>query len=67
MKQETEILDRREFNGIDCTEDESARLKMWIKDTMRAGCGDTKLLERIGKVFPLEYSEAFEELETNNQ
>ena len=57
-----EIL-RRKVNGIDCTEDESANLKMFIKETDNSEeWSDNMLRIAIVEHFPLEYGEALEEL-----
>jgi hypothetical protein len=48
------ILDRKK-KGIDCTEAESAEIKMYIKE-------DANYPKEITELFPIEYGEAITEL-----
>jgi hypothetical protein len=56
------IIERKE-QGIDCTEAESAELKMFLKELVQVGTGQIQLIEKIQMLFPLEYGEAMDELE----
>lgn len=57
------ILERRR-GGQDCTEEESATLKQWVKrTTLMAGNGSVELDAQIQELFPLEWGEAHEEME----
>lgn len=48
--------------GQDCTEDESAKIKMWLKETIPLiGSSDIDIIEDIQNLFPLEYGEALDE------
>lgn len=64
------ILDEKESKGIDLSEIDSSNLKHFIKSTIafREHVGEenssqstTDLLDRIQRVFPIEFSEAIEE------
>lgn len=58
-----EILERKK-QGIDCTEEESAEIKMHIKETLlMAEDGSVDLNEELQEHFPLEYGEAIDEME----
>ena len=58
-----DIIDRKK-NGIDCTEEESAELKGFLKEFIPLPqSGDVKLIEEIQELFPLEYGESLDELE----
>lgn len=49
--------------GADCTEAESAEIKMFLKEHLvQIGNGDVQLIEDIQHYLPVEYGEAFEEL-----
>lgn len=52
-------------NGIDCSEEESAEIKGFLRETMDKDDFSTNMI-RTGIVhyFPLEYAEVAEELET---
>ena len=48
--------------GADCTEDESAEIKMFVKETLiQVGTGEVQLIEDIQIYLPLEYGEAIDE------
>ncbi len=50
--------------GNDCNEDQSAQLKGYLRETIPlAGSGDIQRIEKIQLLFPLEYSEALDEME----
>lgn len=55
----------RKAEGIDCTEEQSAELKGFIKEFRIPGkeSDDVKLLEEIQLEFPIEYGEACDEME----
>ena len=56
------ILQRKK-EGIDCTEEESAELKGFIKEQIiQIGTNDIQLIEEIQELFPLEYGEAIDEI-----
>ena len=58
------ILTRKAIENKDCTEDESAELKQFIKKYFghpRAG----HAIGKIAELFPCEYSEAMEETENH--
>lgn len=58
-----QILGRKK-QGIDCTEQESAEIKMFVKERIiRVGSGEVQLIEDIQLLFPLEYGESLEEME----
>lgn len=58
-----EILHRK-AKGIDCTEDESAKLKGFIKKTDNSSEWDDNMIRLyIAEYFPIEYSEAIQELQ----
>jgi len=60
------IIDR-EKRGIVCTEDESATIKQWIKNTtLVPENGSIELNEEIQTYLPCEYGEALTEMETIN-
>jgi len=57
-----QILSRKK-KGEDCTESESAEIKMFVKEHLvQIGNGDVKLIEEIQEHFPLEYGEAIDEI-----
>lgn len=52
----------RKMAGKDCTEQESAEIKQWVKSTLvRVGGWKIEVIEDIQKHFPLEYGEAIDE------
>ena len=52
------IIFRKDVLGQDCTEDESAAIKGWLRDTIiQPGAVDVNILESIQISFPLEYDE----------
>lgn len=58
-----EIIKRKEL-GNDCTESESAEIKMWLKETIvQIGNGSINLIEKIQTLFPIEYGEVIDEIE----
>jgi len=58
-----EIIERKK-NGIDCTEQESAEIKGFIKETLiMFGDGTVEIIEDIQELFPIEYGEAIDETE----
>jgi hypothetical protein len=62
MKKIKEILNRKR-QGVDCTEQESAEIKMFLKEHLiQVGTGDVQLVEQIQTLFPLEYGESTDEL-----
>jgi hypothetical protein len=59
-----ELLNRKKL-GIDCSEDESAEIKGYIKSTILvAGDGSVELDAELQLHFPLEWAEAQDELIT---
>lgn len=55
----------RETRGEDCTEDDSAFIKGWLRDTIiQPESDDTGRLEDIQRYFPIEYGEHLDESET---
>ena len=57
-----EILKRKK-EGIDCTEDESAELKGYLRDSLKLfGINKDSVSIEIEQLFPLEYSEFIDEL-----
>lgn len=54
-----EIIERKK-QGIDCTEQESAEIKMFFKK--EANLSEKELIESL---FPLEYCESIQESENN--
>jgi len=61
-----EIINRKE-QGIDCTEDESAFIKGWLRETtILLQSDDMPTLEKIQLLFPLEYGEWTDEDEKEN-
>jgi len=61
-----DIIDRKK-NGIDCSEDESAELKGFLKEfIILPQSGDVQLIEEIQELFPIEYGESLDELEEKN-
>lgn len=61
-----DIIDRKK-NGIDCTEEESAELKGFIKEFIPLPqSGDVQLIEEIQELFPLEYGESLDEWENSS-
>lgn len=63
MKLINEILFDKQ-QGIDCTEDESAYIKGWLRETtIRPEDGSQQVLEDIQLLFPLEYGEYLDEME----
>lgn len=62
MKSIIELLNNKKL-GIDCTEIESAEIKMYIKSTKLAvGDGSIQLDAELQLHFPLEWAEAQDEL-----
>ncbi len=58
-----EIIERKK-QGQDCTEQESAEIKMWIKETIiQVGTGQVQMVEDIQTHFPIEYGEALDEMD----
>jgi len=58
-----EIIERKK-NGVDCTEEESAELKGFLKEFIPLPqSGDVQLIEEVQELFPLEYGEALDEME----
>lgn len=56
------ILDRKR-QGIDCNEDESRAIKVWVKyETLAVGNGSIELDEEIQELLPIEWGEAQEEI-----
>lgn len=61
-----EILSRKK-QGIDCTEEESAELKMWVKKTVICiATGQNDIISDIQNLFPLEYVEALDKVEIDS-
>lgn len=61
METVIEILKRKKA-GNDCTESESAEIKMFIKEHIPLiGSGEVQLIEEIQTNFPIEYGEAIDE------
>lgn len=61
METVIEILKRKKA-GIDCTESESAEIKVFIKGHIPLiGSGEIQLIEEIQTHFPIEYGEAIDE------
>jgi len=61
-----DIIDRKK-NGIDCTEEESAELKGFLKEFIPLPqSGDVQLIEEVQELFPIEYGESLDELEEKN-
>jgi hypothetical protein len=57
-----EILERKR-QGIDCTEEESAEIKGFVKETLiQIETGQIQLIEEIQILFPIEYGEALDEI-----
>lgn len=61
---------KRKENGVDCTEEESAEIKQFIKSSFsfsqHVGEGHSSdeskdLLDKVNKLFPIEFGEALEE------
>ena len=64
MKVIRPILNRKK-KGIDCTEQESAEIKQFVKFLSKAkSVGNLKVLNEIATLLPIEYGEALSELET---
>jgi len=58
-----EIIERKK-NGVDCTEEESAELKGFLKEFIPLPeSGDIQIIEEIQELFPIEYGEALDEWE----
>lgn len=56
-----EIIARKK-QGIDCTEEESAEIKGWLKETLiQIGTRDIQAQEDIQMYFPIEYGEYLDE------
>lgn len=51
----------RETRGEDCTEDDSAFIKGWLRETAIPGDGSQQKLEDIQLLFPIEYGEVIDE------
>lgn len=48
--------------GFDCTEEESAEVKHWLKNTiLQIGSSDIEIHSKIQLLFPLEYGEYLDE------
>lgn len=63
MKLINEILERKIF-GQDCTEQESAELKGFVRQQhMRIGEPNPELVKQIEELFPCEHDEAITEYE----
>ena len=61
MRTVQQIIDRK-AQGIDSTEEESAQIKGWLRDTLlQVETGDVKIIEQIQEHFPLEYGEHLDE------
>lgn len=57
-----DILNRKR-QGIDCTEEESAELKGFVKEQLiQVGTKDVQMIADIQSLFPLEYGEALDEM-----
>lgn len=63
METNIENIIRRKELGFDCTETESAEIKMFLKELVQVNTGQVQLIERIQLNFPLEYGEALDEME----
>ena len=64
MKLINEILHDKK-QGIDCTEDESAYIKGWLRETIiKPEDGSQQVLEEIQLLFPIEYGEYLSESAT---
>jgi hypothetical protein len=61
MKNIIEILNRKE-QGIDCTEEQSAEVKIFVKNQILKGGARPDFHNRIANILPLEYSEALGEI-----
>jgi hypothetical protein len=58
-----EIIERKK-NGVDCTEEESAELKGFLKEFIPLPeSGDIQIIEEIQELFPIEYGESLDEWE----
>jgi hypothetical protein len=58
-----EIIERKK-NGVDCTEEESAELKGFLKEFIPLPeSSDIQMIEDIQLLFPMEYGEALDEME----
>lgn len=53
----------RKKQGTDCTEEESAEIKGFLKENVQIGTGQVELIAEIQEHFPLEYGEALDEME----
>ncbi len=63
MKQIKEIIER-EKQGSTCTEEESAAIKQWIKNThIVPGSEEENIYNDIAYFLPCEYGEAIDEME----
>jgi hypothetical protein len=56
------IIERKK-QGIDCTEDESAEIKGWLRELKLPF--EQPTLSEIQELFPLEYSEFLDEIQTS--
>jgi len=57
----------RKKQGTDCTEEESAEIKMWVKEHLiNTEDEPLKISKDIQELFPLEYGEAIDEITTCN-
>lgn len=61
MQQIQDILNKVK-TGTDCTEEESAEIKMFVKEIHIPGDGSAKLIEQIQLLLPTEYGEAIDEI-----
>ena len=67
MKSVSEIVEDKK-KGIDCTEDESAQIKGFLRDhIVQVETGDVQLIEDIQQFFPIEYGEHLDEEEKQKQ
>lgn len=58
-----QIIERKK-NGVDCTEEESAELKGFLKEFIPLpSSGDIQMIEDIQLLFPMEYGEVLGEWE----
>lgn len=67
MEEKLKAIIARKKQGIDCTEEESAEIKMFVKEhTLAINSWDIPVYEDIQMLFPIEYGEALDEMENNS-
>jgi len=67
LERQQEWVDSNHKAGRDCTEDESAQVKMFVKEYLaKPNSDDEQIISDIKAYLPNEYGEAMDEFETKS-